>query len=208
MNKKISLLLLLFLLVCPSGRIRPQDAGGSRALRYGNQTEAGISMGVGKFKTDVVNGVQIHAKNDEIIALVQTVNGVWYMDRLFIGAGVGAEFWQHGLFYPVFGRLSYTIQPKENTFVASVDLGGAIGNRYGTTYYNSGKGGFLATLGLGYQVKITKKLRFLYEVFLKYQVIKSTYRMETVTDTTAIYGKPIDYNVPNYFIGFRIGISY
>ena len=176
----------------------------SRTLRYGNRTEIGISMGVGKFKTDVINGNQLHAKNDEIILNLRTINGFWYMNRLFIGVGVGAELWQHGLFWPVFGDITYNFKSGDNTFYGAVDLGSAIGNRYGTSYYNSGKGGFLAVIALGYTLKVVKNLKFSYEVFYQYQVIKSTYT--NTVDT--VVSRPLDYNVPEHFIGFRIGICY
>jgi hypothetical protein len=148
-------------------KLNPQTSE-PKSLRYGNRTIAAITMGVGKFKTDVYNGAQLHAKNDEITLSLQTMNGFWYMERLFIGVGVGVERWQNGLFWPIYGNLTYRILNRENTFFGTLSLGSSIGNRYGTTFYNAGKGGFMATVGLGYMVKVTKKLKFTYDVFYHY----------------------------------------
>ncbi len=203
MKPSFSLFIVLFIVLLIPLQLMSQGSN-SRTLRYGNRTEVGINLGVGKFKTDVVNGTQLHAKNDEIVLNFQTINGFWYMNRLFLGIGVGVEFWQHGLFWPVFGDITYTFKPGDNTFYGTVDLGASIGNRYGTTYFNSGKGGFMATLAVGYMVKVVKHLKFSYEVYYHYQLIKSTYTntIDTVTS------RPIDYNVPESFIGFKIGIFF
>ena len=178
------------------------------ALRYGNQTDLGIAFGVGKFKTDIVKGVQKSVKNDEFVITFQTVNGIRYKERLFLGVGIGAELWQNGLFFPLFGHLSFDIQPKENTFFAAMNLGNSFGNRYATSFYAKGKGAFMAVIGIGYKQKVAPRLKFIYELYYKYQAINSTYIISTVTDSTQVDSDPMDYKVPNHFIGFRIGISF
>ena len=200
----------LFAFIClPYGTMHSQTGTSSpHALRYGNRTDAGVAFGLGKFNTDVVNGVQKKVKNDEFVITAQTINGIRYKERLFLGVGIGAELWQNGFFVPVFGHLAYDVQPKENTFFAALSLGNSFGNRYGTSFYAKGKGAFMAMIGIGYKQKIAKKLKFLYEIYYKYQVINSTYVISTITDSTEISSEPMDYKVPNHFLGFRIGISF
>ena len=201
---------ILFLRPVPA-----QTPSGSSSW-YGNRTEAGISLGFGKFKTNVVNNNQLSIKNNEIVFLIHTINGIKLQDRAFLGLGVGYELWQKGSFIPLFGYLSYDLQKKENPFVASVSLGYSFGTREaktgtldGINDYNSGKGGFMASIGLGYRLKISNKLKFVYEVFYKYQAIQSSYNT-IVTDSVGKikYNSSADYNLVNHFFGFRIGIVY
>ena len=200
-----ALTLLCFSFV-PLSAQSPADTASSW---YGNHTEAGISFGIGKFNTDVINGNQLTKKNNEMVFMIHTINGVKIENRAFLGLGIGYELWQHGSFVPVFGHLSYDIQKKENPFVASVNLGYAFGTRGATSDYQSGKGGFMAGVGLGYRQKISAKLKFFYEVFYKYQVINSSYNTR-VTDSVGNikHTRTTSYTVPNHFIGFRIGIVY
>jgi hypothetical protein len=186
---------------------------------FGDRTEVGVGLGFGKFKANVINGNQMTLKNNEVIFTGQTINGIKIANRAFLGLGLGYELWQHGSFVPVFGYLSYDLQKKENPFVASVSLGYSYGSRKGTSekldtlnmttgYYN-GKGGFMASIGLGYRQKISKKLSFAYEIFYQYQVIQSSY-YSIVTDSIGRvkHSTSSDYQFPNHFIGFRIGIVY
>jgi len=62
-------------------------------------------------------------------------------------------------------------------------------------------------IGIGYKMKVTKRLRFYYEVFYKYQALESSYNRWVTTDST-VYSSTIDYKVPLNFLGFRIGISF
>ena len=175
---------------------------------YGNRTEVGAGLGFGKFQTDMYNGTRLSSKNNEMIFMIQTINGIKMQERAFLGLGVGYELWQHGSFVPVFGHLSYDLQKKENTFVASVNLGYAYGTRQATSSYNSGKGGFTAGVGLGYKQKLSAKLKFVYEVFYKYQAIQSTYNNTFYVNDSTTHTSTVDYSLANHFIGFRIGIVY
>ena len=178
-----------------------------RSLKYFNKTEAGVSIGIGYFNTDFINGTQKKVRNDEIVVTVQTVNGFKYMDKIGVGISVGAEIWQNGLFWPICGYLGYDLKPADNTFFANLYLGSAICKRYKTNFYESGKGAFTLTIGLGYKMKLNKKLRFMYEFFYHYQAIESSYKKiySGTTDTTTIQ---LNYTVPLNFAGFKIGICF
>ena len=153
-----------------------QTENEDKSLKYFNKTEAGISFGLGSFKTDIYNGIQKKVRNDEIVVTLQTINGFKYMNKVAIGLSVGAEVWQNGLFWPIYGYLGYDFKPADNTFFADVYIGSAPGNRDANSFYHAGKGAFAFSIGLGYKMKVAKKLKFMYEVFYKYQAIESYYR--------------------------------
>jgi hypothetical protein len=199
-------LVLICIVIYP---LSAQSPSGTGTSWYGNLTEAGLGFGIGKFKTDVINGYQLTTKNNELFFLIHTINGVKIQDRAFLGLGIGYELWQHGSFVPIFGHLSYDLQKKENPFVLSINLGYSIGTRGSTSDYQSGKGGFMAGIGLGYRQKISRTLKFIYEVFYKFQAINSSYNT-IVTDSVGKvkYSHNSDYSVPNHFVGLSIGIVY
>lgn len=182
-----------------------------RSLKYFNKTEGGISFGLGSFKTDMYNGIQKKIRNDEIVVTLQTINGFKYMDKVSIGLSVGAELWQNGLFWPVYGYLGYDFKPADNTFFANIYIGYAFGNRNATSFYHEGTGAGAFSIGVGYKMKVAKKLKFVYEVFYKYQAIESSYnnkteyeRNDSIFSTTRI----VDYKIPLSFAGFKIGICF
>ncbi|MEI7983003.1 MAG: hypothetical protein WCI71_15235 [Bacteroidota bacterium] len=188
-----------------------QTSGNDKSLTWFNKTEGGISFGVGSFNTNIVNGIQKKIRNDEIVVTFQTINGVKYMNRLGLGVSIGVEKWQNGLFWPIYGYLSYALKPAGNTFFGNIYLGYGIGTRYSTSFYEQGKGGFALSIGLGYQMRISKKLQFMYEIFYKYQAVESTYyRINGVTtDSGTIQKKtPVPYKVPLHFAGFKIGLCF
>jgi len=188
-----------------------QNPGADKSLTWFNKTEGGVSFGVGSFNTNIVNGIQKRIKNDEIVVTFQTINGVKYMNRLSLGVSVGVEKWQNGLFWPIYGYLGYAMKPEGNTLFGNIYLGYGIGTRYSTSFYEQGKGGFALSIGLGYQMRISKKLQFIYEVFYKYQALESTYyRINDVTkDSVVIQVKTaVNYKVPLHFAGFKIGLRF
>lgn len=206
MNNYILLSLLLvipgFLLAQEPGQNKPD-----KKFRYFNRTEAGVSFGLGSFKTDIYDGIQKHVRNDEIVIMAQTVNGISYKGRTGLGVGIGIEKWQHGLFFPVFGEFYYDLKEKGNTFFGTLSLGKSIGTRDSTSFYQQGDGGFTARIGIGYKMKIAKRLRFYYELFYSYQAIHSAYRNYVTMDSVVQY-RTVDDKVPLSFVGFRIGISF
>ncbi|MFA5727338.1 MAG: hypothetical protein WC886_06835, partial [Saccharofermentanaceae bacterium] len=145
--------------------VNAQYNSSDKSLTYFNKTEGGISFGVGSFKTNIYNGIQKKIRNDEIVITFQTINGFRYMNKLSLGVSVGVEKWQNGLFWPIYGYLGYALKPEGNTFFGNIYLGYGIGTRYSSTYYEQGKGAFALSIGLGYQMNISKKLRFMYEIF-------------------------------------------
>lgn len=202
--KKIPILLLLIVVTtCVTAQ---ETTKRSRTFNYFNRTEAGVSFGVGKFQTDKLNGIQKSIKNDEIIVVLQTINGITYHGRVGIGVGIGVEMWRDGLFFPIFGQLHYDLRPRDKTFYGQLSLGSGIGTRNSTTFFHQGNGGLMFQVGIGYKMKVFKRLRFYYELFYKYQSIYSSYEDKIVTDTTII--RNIDYKVPLHFLGFKIGISF
>jgi hypothetical protein len=203
--KKLTLIFIFFLTTM---LLFSQNEYEDKSLKYFNKTEAGVSFGLGSFKTDVYNGIQKKVRNDEIIATFQTVNGFKYMGKIGVGLSVGAEIWQNGLFWPVYGYVGYDFKPVENTFFADVYIGYAFGSRDATSFYHEGDGAFALSLGVGYKMKISRKLRFMYEIFYKYQAIESYYNVywtknDTITSTTRM-----DYKIPLSFAGFKIGICF
>lgn len=184
-----------------------QDPGSQMTFRYFNKTEIGAGIGIGKFKTDVMsNGFQRTIKNDQLIISPQTINGIVISGRVGLGVGIGAEFWQRGMFYPVFAHLFYDFKPSETTPFAYINLGEAFGKRDSTYNYASGKGGLLFSLGVGYKMKIGKRFQFEYEVFYRYQAIQSTYRQYYGPSDSLHY--TLDYKVPYHFAGFKIGVLF
>ncbi len=180
-----------------------------KSLKFFNKTEAGVSFGIGSFKTDVINNDQKKARNDEIVITLQTINGVKYMDHLGVGLSFGVEKWSNGLLWPLYAYISYDLKPSDNTFYGAVYLGYAFGTRYKTSFFEQGKGAFGLSIGLGYKMKIAKNLAFMYEIFYKYQAIESNYNI-WVTDTMNVKKliRNVDYKVPLHFAGFKIGICF
>lgn len=203
--KKITILLVLLAVTTVANAQEKEKK--SRTFNYFNRTEAGVSFGVGNFKTDKLNGVQKSIKNNELAIALQTINGIAYHGRIGLGVGIGVESWRDGLFFPVFGQLYYDLRPRDKTFYGQFSLGSGIGNRYGTTFFQKGTGGLMVQAGIGYKMKVFKRLRFYYEVFYKYQSVSSAYEDNIVTSDTTII-RNIDYKVPLSFLGFKIGISF
>lgn len=203
--KKLSILLVL--MAVTTFATAQEKTRKSRTFNYFNRTEAGVSFGVGNFKTDILNGIQKSSKNNEIVVAFQTINGIAYHGRIGLGVGIGVESWRDGLFFPVFGQLHYDLKPRDKTFYGQLSLGSGIGTRYSTTFFQKGTGGLMFQAGIGYKMKVFKRLRFYYEVFYKYQSIASAYEDKIATsDTTMV--RNVDYKVPLSFLGFKIGISF
>jgi len=120
MKTKIILLFSLVFLACSS---MSQEKKKERTFGYFNRTEAGISFGIGSFKTDMYDGIRKSVRNNEIVFNFQTVNGITHKGRVGLGFGVGVEKWQHGLFFPLFGQLYYDLKPKGNTFFGTIAVG-------------------------------------------------------------------------------------
>ena len=179
-----------------------------KSLNYFNKTEAGVSFGIGSFNTDVYNGIQKKVRNDEIVVTIQTINGFRYMNRVGIGLSLGVELWQDGLFWPIYGYLSYDFKPADNTFFANIYLGYAPGTRKASSFYQEAKGGFAFSAGVGYRMKVTEKLKFMYEVFYKYQSLESSYYNYYVRNDSVIAKQRIDNRLSLNFAGFKIGIIF
>jgi len=205
----ICLITTAFLVIFFEGFAQEKDTA-SGTLKYFNKTELGVSFGIGSFNTDVYNGLTKKAKNDEIIATLQTVNGILYNNRWLLGFSVGVEKWREGLFWPVYGYLGYNFKRTENTFFANIYLGYGIGTRYATTYYQQGSGAFALMIGVGYKMKVAKNLKFGYEIFYKYQALNTRYTNYYKSDTSSIYvptGK-IEYKLGLNFAGFKIAVFF
>ena len=186
--------------------VTAQDPAKKPAFQYFNKTEAGIGLGLGSFSTDNIRGYVKKVKNDQIVISVQTINGIVISGRAGLGVGLGAEFWEKGMFYPVFAHFYYDLKASDNTPFAYINLGEAFGKRDSTYYYESGKGGFLFGIGAGYKMKVGKRFQFEYEIFYRYQTIKSNYR--TYYDTIPTHFTTTEYNVPYHFAGFKIGMLF
>ena len=205
--KTIVIFVILFfgILFVKTGHTQDTLSDGS-SLKYFNLTGVGFSFGLGHFNTNIINGRQLSVKNDEMVFLFQTINGFKYMNKIGIGVSVGAEVWQNGLFWPICGYLSYDLKPADNTFFANIYMGSSIGKRKAIPHlYQESTGAFAFSIGLGYKMKLSKKLRFMYEVFYKYQALQSSY--DIGNDSVAITRK-VDYKVPLNFAGFRLGICF
>ena len=201
---------ILILLIIPllNNTVSAQDPVPKQTFRYFNKTEIGVGIGLGKFKTDIRKGIQLRIKNDQLIVSPQTINGIIISGRVGIGIGLGAEFWQRGMFYPVFAHLYYDLKPSDNTPYAFINLGEAFGRRDSTNNYASGKGGLLFSLGVGYKIKIGKKFQFEYEIFYRYQAIQTTYRNYFLAADSTEHFSTVDYKVPYHFAGFKIGVLF
>jgi hypothetical protein len=163
-------------------------------------------LGFGSFNADNIRGYIKKVKNDQIIISAQTINGIVISGRAGLGIGLGAEFWEKGMFYPVFAHFYYDLKLSDNTPFAYINLGEAFGKRDSTYYYESGKGGFLFCIGAGYKMKVGKRFQFEYEIFYRYQAIQSNYR--TYYDTIPTHFTTTEYNVPYHFAGFKIGMLF
>jgi hypothetical protein len=197
---------LTFSMIALHGICQEQPA--AMTFGYFNKTEAGIGIGVGKYKGDIYYGYQTTLKNTQTIFSIETINGIVISGRAGLGLGVGAEFWNKGMFYPVFAHFYYDFKLADNTPFAYINLGNAFGSRDSTTSYASGKGGLLFSIGAGYKMKIGKHFRFEYEIFYRYQAIQSTYRNYYMAADSTERQSTNDYTVPNHFIGLKIGVSY
>jgi hypothetical protein len=188
----------------------------SNTLKYFNKTEVGVSFGIGSYPNNIYNGVAYKLKNDEIIATLQTVNGIMYDNRWLLGVSVGVEKWREGLFWPVYGYLGYNFKKTDNTFFANIYLGYGIGTRYSgggsennTSYIAEGSGAFALMIGVGYKMKVAKKLKFGYEIFYKYQALNSSYNnIYQKSDTSAVLKSKIDYKLGLNFAGFKLAIFF
>ena len=152
-----------FLFVFFKGFSQERDTA-SNTLKYFNKTELGVSFGIGSYPTNVYNGQTYKVKNDEIVATLQTVNGIMYNNRWLLGVSVGVEKWRSGLFWPIYGYLGYNFKRTENTFFANIYLGYGLGTKYASggietnrSYVAEGKGAFALMLGVGYKMKIAKQ---------------------------------------------------
>ena len=206
--KSIFSINLIFSFVVAANVLFAQSENQDNSLKYFNKTEAGISFGLGSFKSDVYNGVQKSVRNDEIIATFQTVNGFKYNNKVAFGLSVGAELWQNGLFWPVCAYLGYDFKPADHNFFANIYLGYAYGDRDATSFYHEGEGALAFSLGIGYKMKVSGKLKFMYEVFYKYQAIESYYNSYYVRNDSIIASSKIDYKIPLSFAGFKIGVCF
>lgn len=202
--RRIAHLVLLFILVV--NFTFAQDNSQNSTLKYFNKTEVGIGIGFGSFGTDNILGYVKKAKNNQIIVSPQTINGIVISGRIGLGVGVGLEFWQKGMFYPVFAHLSYDFKLSDNTPYAYFNLGEAFGKRDSTSSYESGTGGLLFSLGVGFKKRIGKRFQFEYELFYRYQAILSNYR--TYYDTIPSHYTTTQYKVPYNFVGFKIGVMF
>lgn len=179
-----------------------------KSLRFFNKTEGGVFFGIGSFKTDIENGRQKKIKNDELVIFFQTINGVKYMNRLGLGVSVGFEKWRNGFFWPIYGYISCDLKPTDNTFFANVYLGYSIGTKYAQPPYSTydGTGAFGLIVGVGYKMKVAKKINFMYEIFYRYQSVDSRYGVYVLDTTGRHLVNTVDYKIPLHFAGFKIGV--
>jgi len=212
-NKGLLLLMVLMMAGSPAlpqivigGEEPPAPEKKERSLKYFNKTEAGLSFGIGKYKTDIYNGIQKSIRNDEIVFTFQTINGIRFGDQLGIGISLGVEKWQNGLFWPLYGFLSYDLKPADNTFYGALYVGYSPGFRDSDSFHEAGYGAFGMSIGIGYKMKLSKNLRFIYEVFYKYQAVDSKYNMYTTVNDTL--HTVLDYKTPLHFAGFKIGLTF
>lgn len=206
-----------FLFVFFKGFSQESDTA-SNTLKYFNKTEFGVSFGIGSFPNNVVNGSTLKIKNDEIIATLQTVNGVMYNNRWMLGVSIGMEKWRNGLFWPIYGYLGYNFKRTDNTFFANIYLGYGLGTRYSyggvdnnPSYVAQGTGAFALMIGVGYKMKVTKKLKFGYEIFYKYQAVNSSYYNYYTAqkgDSSITVRSLISNKTGLSFAGFKIAIFF
>lgn len=198
------LLISLLLTICAAAADAQQE---QRPFKFYDKTEFGFGFGIGSFKADIYDGIQKNLKNNEIILSLQTINGLMLYNRVGVGLGIGAEMWQHGYFFPLFGQLSYHFKPAPNSVFASLSAGYSFGNwEEMANQHEAGSGGFMFSAGVGYAREVAKRLRFHFEAFYKYQVIASSYNV-FYSDSTKTDAQ-IEYNVPLHFIGFRVGVMF
>jgi hypothetical protein len=197
---------LLLLALLAGGTCIVSGQGVQKSMKYYNRTEAGFAFGISSFKTDIYDGIQKSIKNTEIAISLQTINGLIFNNRVCLGVGIGAEKWQNGLFFPLFGQIAYYFKPVENTFFTNLSAGWGFGNRDETSSYEAGTGALMFSAGLGYSREVSKRLRFQCEAFYRYQAIESSYNVYYSDSTKTT--KVVDYKVPLSFIGFRIGILF
>jgi len=204
-----SLLTSVFLVLFSRVTAQESDTA-SGTLKYFNKTELGVSMGIGSFNTDIYNGITKKIRNDEIVATLQTVNGVMYNNRWMLGLSLGVEKWREGLFWPIYGYLGYNFKRTDNTFFANIYLGYGLGTRYATTYYQQGSGAFALMLGVGYKMKIAKNLKFGYEIFYKYEALNTSYySYYQKSDTSKIIPSgPVSYKIGLNFAGFKLSVFF
>ena len=183
-----------------------QETSEKNVLKYFNKTEVGIGIGLGSFETDNYQGYVKKVKNDQIIVSPQTINGIIISGRAGLGLGLGVEFWKKGMFYPVFAHFFYDFKLSDDTPFAFINLGEAFGKRDSTSSYESGTGGLLFCIGIGFKKSIGKRFQFEYELFYRYQAINSNYR--TYYDTIATHYTTTEYKVPYNFVGFKLGVLF
>jgi hypothetical protein len=212
----VYVLTAVFLVVLFRGFAQESDTA-SNTLKYFNKTEVGVSFGIGSYPNNIYNGVTYKLKNTEIAATLQTVNGIMYNNRWMLGVSVGVEKWKEGLFWPVYGYLGYNFRRTDNTFFANIYLGYGIGTRYAgggsesnTSYVAQGSGAFALMIGVGYKMKITKSVKFGYEVFYRYQALNTHYTNYYKSDTSNVYlpTGTIDYKLGLNFAGFKLAIFF
>jgi|WetSurMetagenome_2_1015567.scaffolds.fasta_scaffold40554_3 hypothetical protein len=196
----------LFFLVLAGSSLAAQEQNNEKSARYFNQTELGIGFGVGKFNTDITPQGQYTVKNNEVPISLQTINGFIFNERIGAGLGLGVEMWKDGLFFPLFGQLTYYFKAEEKGFFVSGNIGYGFGTRDSTSIYHAGTGALTAGVSLGYRMKVAKRLQFMYEFYYKYQAIQSSYSIY-YSDSTR-QDALIDYKVPMNFLGFRIGVIF
>jgi len=213
-NTRICLLTAVSLLFFFNGFSQESDSS-ANTLRYFNKTELGVSFGIGSYPNNVYNGVTLKVKNDEIVATLQTVNGFMYNNRWMLGLSLGVEKWRYGLFWPIYGYLGYNFKRTDNTFFANIYLGYGIGTRYShgggeldRNYIAEGKGAFALMLGVGYKMKVAKKLKFGYEIFYKYQALNTSYKNMYQKDSLPVVTTTIDYKLGQHFAGFKISVFF
>ncbi len=205
MKKTILLLCQVFLVTA----LFAQFDSETPATKYFNKTDLSACIGLGYFKTDIVNGYQKKVRNDALTFPIQTINGFIFSGRTGVGIGVGIEPWRDGLLYPVFGHIFYDFSPADNTLFASFSCGYSWGKRYATNNYHAGTGGLMLSIGIGYKLKVTKRLQFEYEAIYRYQAFESSYDVINSDSTGAIiYQRTVDYKVPCNYAGFRLGIVF
>jgi hypothetical protein len=176
-------------------------------FKYFNQTEAGVSFGLGSFQTDNYMGARKSVRNDEIVITLQNINGFMVGNHVGIGVSIGVEKWQHGLFWPLYGYLQYHFKPEGNTFFAAAYMGYAWGTREATSFYQEGTGAFAFSIGIGYKMKVSNKVDFMYQVFYKYQAIESKYTVY-YDDSIPPHTSVVDYKIPLSFAGLKIGVVF
>jgi len=197
----------MIILQIPGLRVSGQATDSTLSIRFFTKAEVGVGIGLGYFKTDITSkGYQLKIRNDEIQYSVTSINGILFSERTGLGIGVGAEPWKDAILFPVFLHLFYDLAPKENTFYGAISAGYSFGKRYSTIHYESGTGGFMFKIGIGYKSNISKRIKFEYEVFYNYQAVRSKYYIHS--DSANVIPAEVNYTVPYHFAGFKLGINF